>query len=89
MNKYSDFKRISHNLYKLDSEYFRLFAQGITPNGCWLINPEMHQLLDIEAASGNYIYGDKIIQFDCCGTVPASCGYVNAPLFVDCQGCRS
>jgi hypothetical protein len=53
----------ARNLYKHNGLYFRLFAKGITPNGCWLVAPYMLQLIDIDAATGEDVYGQNRIEF--------------------------
>lgn len=67
------YERVGLNLYKRDGKYYRLFATSVTPNGCWLINPAMRELLDIDTATGRDIYGFTISLGD--GTVPASHPY--------------
>lgn len=79
--KYSEFTQKGANLYQIgfnqfeDKRYFRLFGTGITPNGCWIINPKMVELKDIDIASGKDIYGTEIKIDDITGTVSASGGY--------------
>lgn len=51
---------------------YRLFGTGVTPNGCWVVNPEMRELADIDVATGKDVYGSDVLEFDCCGTVNAS-----------------
>ena len=70
MKRYEDFKKVGDNLYRSGSFYFRLFGTGISPNDCWILNPSMKQLTDIETATGNDVYGDIEYIFDVCGTVP-------------------
>ena len=68
--KLEDFTKVNRNLYKdADGKYFRLFATGETPNRCWLINPAMRELLDIDIATGKDIYGGTSTFPDVCGTV--------------------
>jgi len=76
MNSTNDLEKIGANLWKHDNKYYRLFASGITPNGCWLINPIMRELRDIDIATGKDVLGDNIIEFDVTGTVPASYQFV-------------
>jgi len=76
MNSMNDFERVNRNLYKKDKKYFRLFGHGITPNNCWIIAPKMIELVDIDIASGNDVYGDTVIEFDCVGTVSAYYEYI-------------
>lgn len=33
-------------------KYYRLHASGITANGCWLVNPKMVQITDINVSTG-------------------------------------
>lgn len=54
----------SLNLWKSDGKWFRLFANGVTPNGCWLINPKMINLVSIDIETGNDLYSDIIIELD-------------------------
>ena len=73
--EYSSFTMLSDRsgLYKKGSKYYRLFARGITPNGCWLIAPKMVHLKDINIATGKDIYGKSIqIAGGVTGTVNAS-----------------
>jgi len=60
-DKINSFQRINANLWKRGRYYFRLFANGVTPNECWLINPRMVELKDIEISSGNDVYGCRTI----------------------------
>jgi hypothetical protein len=63
-------------LYRRGGIYYRLTASGITPNGCWLINPQLIELIDIDIATGTDIYGSEIIGFGgVTGTVSASYPY--------------
>ncbi len=79
--EYNAFTQIGTNLYKIgfnqfeDKRYFRLFGTGITPNGCWIINPKMVELKDIDIASGQDVYGTEIIFDNITGTVSASGGF--------------
>ncbi|MGD9212417.1 MAG: hypothetical protein PVI90_16670 [Desulfobacteraceae bacterium] len=72
-----EMEQIASNLYKKDGKYYRLYAQGITPNGCWLISPEMRQLIDIDNTTGKDICGFDVIKAsDITGTVSAQNEYV-------------
>ncbi len=73
---YEEFKRVWTNFYKVNNRSYRLFGTGITDNGCWVINPKMVELKDIDIASGNDIYGHEIKISDIIGTVPASREYI-------------
>jgi len=49
------------NLYRIGAKYYKLFANGKTPNDCWLINPAMHGLSDIDVATASPIWnGDNV-----------------------------
>jgi len=76
-NSINDFTQINRNLWKKNSKYYRLTGMGITPNGCWIIAPTMIELIDIDAATGNDIYGAEVIKFDATGTVMTGNEYVN------------
>ena len=68
----NDIEHVNRNLWRKDGKYYRLFAYGVTPNGCWLIAPIMRELLDIGVASGTDVLGDDTLVFDgVTGTVPA------------------
>lgn len=74
----SNYTQIDRNLWKSEStgKYFRLFAQGVTPNGCWLVNARLLELSDIDISTGNDVYGAEIIEAECpCGTVQAGPEY--------------
>ena len=60
----NDIEKVGRNLYKHNGIYYRLFAQGVTSNGCWLINPIMKELLDIDVSTGLDVYGQKTLNFD-------------------------
>lgn len=62
-------------LYKQDGRYYRLFAWGITPNRCWLIGARMIELIDIDAASGEDVYGEDVINYDI-GIIQAGIEYI-------------
>lgn len=55
----SEFEKVGQNLYKKDKIYFRLFATSVTPNRCWLVNPTMVELIDIDIATSKDIYGKQ------------------------------
>lgn len=65
------------NLYqdRTNNKYYRLFGTGISPNACWIVNPVMIELADIDVATGRDILGEHIIRFDICGTVPGNLEY--------------
>jgi hypothetical protein len=77
MENFNSFTQVGRNLYKKDGIYYRLSAIGVTPNGCWLIAPEMIELEDINIATGKDVYGEKKIAFDVAGTVPAGYVYID------------
>lgn len=68
---FKNIKKVGINLYKHEDSYFKMFATNITPNGCWLSNASLKEVLDVDAYSGNYVYGNKVLQFDT-GVVPSS-----------------
>jgi hypothetical protein len=72
---YNEFAKVGTNLYKANGDYYRLFGTGITDNGCWIINPKMVELKDIDIVTGNDIYGTEIKINDITGTVSASREY--------------
>jgi len=67
--KFTDFEKTARNLYKMGGRYYRLHGTGITPNGCWVINPVMVELKDIDIATGNDVYGERIVIDNIAGTV--------------------
>ena len=69
--RFIDFNKINRNLYRLGNKYYRLYGTGITDNGCWVINPIMRELIDINIASGLDIIGTEIKIDNICGTVNA------------------
>lgn len=73
---YKEFEQIRSNLYKANNTYYRLFGTAITDNGCWIINPKMVELKDIDIASGNDIYGTEILINNVVGTVSACNAYI-------------
>ena len=73
---YNEFERTGRNFYKANNHSYRLFGTGTTDNGCWVINPKMVELKDIDIASGNDVYGQEIKINDITGTVPATSGYI-------------
>lgn len=58
------------------NRYFRLFGTGTTPNGCWVINPKMIELEDIDTTSGKDVYGPEILINDITGTVSSCNQYI-------------
>jgi hypothetical protein len=75
-NSINNFERTARNFYRFNGKAYRLFAKGITPNGCWLIAPKMIELVDIDVATGNDVYGKETIEFDVTGTVQAGCEFI-------------
>ena len=75
-NTLNQFERLGNNLYRTGVGYWRLFAKGITPNGCWLIAPKMILLKDINIATGSDVFDSAELLFDACGTVPATYPYI-------------
>lgn len=68
----NDIEKVGRNLFNYDGRYYCMFATGITPNGCWLINPVLRELVDIEPSTGIRVYGEGVLEFDgIVGTVPA------------------
>ena len=76
-NSINDFERTNRNFYKANGKSYRLFAQGVTPNGCWLINAKMVELVDIDVATGKDVYGKDVIEFEATGIVGAPREYVH------------
>lgn len=72
------FEKVGRNLWKYDGHYFRLFGKGITPNGCWLAGAQMRELVDIDVATGNDIYGNWIQDLEL-GTVGIYDEHVRLP----------
>jgi hypothetical protein len=76
---FNQFEQTGHNLYKWGDNtvrYFRLFGTGITDNGCWIINPKMVGLKDINIKTGKDVYGAEIKMHDVTGTVSATKEYI-------------
>ena len=76
--KITDFTQERSNFWrsKDGKKSYRLFAHGITPNGCWLIAPKMVELVDIDIATGNNIYGQELVFQDAIGTVSGSYNFI-------------
>lgn len=72
MDNLDTFEKIpcTANLWKRDGKYYRLHGEGVTPNGCWRINPRMVGLSDIDATTGNDVLTGETIALDM-GTVNA------------------
>jgi hypothetical protein len=71
-------EQVGRNLYKFEGKFYRLFGKGVTPNGCWIIAPEMRELKDINVATGKDVYGEDVLQFDgVTGTVGAPREHIN------------
>lgn len=69
------------NLYmnKESGKYYRLFAKGITPNGCWLVAPKFIELVDIDTATGQDVYGDDVYSLpDVTGTVSSYIEFITS-----------
>ncbi len=75
--QYSEVTKIRTNLYRANNRSYRLFGTGITPNGCWVINPKMVELVDIDVASGADVYGTESPIDDVTGTVAAGNQFVS------------
>ena len=73
---FNEFEQRGTNLYKMNKTYYRLFGTDITPNGCWVINPKMVELKDIDIPTGKDVYGTEIIINDVIGTVSAYKEYI-------------
>lgn len=73
----NDFVVVYRNLYKHNGKYYRLFAKGVSPNGCWLTAPVMIELKDIDVSTGNDIYGPSNFVFDVWGSVQAGVEYIH------------
>ena len=69
------FERVGRNLYRTGAGYWRLFAGGVTPNGCWLYGSMMVELVDIDASTGADVFGPAEV---CLGegTTPGCMEYV-------------
>lgn len=67
------FENKGRNLYQSGAGYWRLFAHGVTPNGCWLVAPKLVELVDIDTATGTDVYGTAEVDLDC---VPFSYEYI-------------
>ncbi len=68
----NNYEMVGRNLYKANGKYYRLFGHGVTPNGCWIIAPELRELVDIDIATGLDIFGSDVVKFDVTGSIPAS-----------------
>lgn len=75
-NSINDFTQINRNLWKRNGKYYRLTGMGITPNGCWIIAPTMVELIDIDIATGNDVYGAEMVKFDATGAIMAGHEYI-------------
>ena len=76
--KITDFTQERSNFWrsKDGKKSYRLFAHGITPNGCWLIAPKMVELVDIDIATSSEIYGQELSFSDVTGTVPGTYNFI-------------
>ena len=72
MKNLNEFEKVqdSTNLWKRDGKFYRLRGEGVTPNGCYRINPTMHGIADIDAATGMDVLTGEVISLDY-GTVSA------------------
>ena len=75
---FSQMVQVNRNLWKHEKTYYRLFADGKTPNGCWLVNPKMVELKDIDIATGSDVYGGAVVCFGCIGTVQAGPDFITS-----------
>ena len=75
-NSFHDFKMVGRNLYFRYGIYYKLHGTGITPNGCWVINPKMVELVDVDVPTGQEVWGQEIVIHDIAGTVPAQREYI-------------
>lgn len=68
-----------NNLYKhkVFGTYYRLFGHSITPNGCWITGAFYRELKDIDAATGNDIYGEDVVPMGD-GTVQSGPAFIRA-----------
>jgi hypothetical protein len=73
---YNEFEKVRNNFYRANNKSYRLFGTGITDNGCWVINPKMVEIEDIDIATGNDVYGEEIKINDITGTVAAQNPYL-------------
>lgn len=77
MPNFNQFEKSIHNrnFYKFEGKSYYLFAKGVTPNGCWLIAPEMREVTDIDVATGKHIFSGEVYKLEVTGDVPSSCVY--------------
>ena len=76
----NDLEHRGRNLWTYEGRYYRMYANGITPNNCWLIAPELRELVDIDVATGDDVYGPGRLEFDgVTGTVPSAFEYIRKP----------
>ena len=66
-----EYATFNTNLYKRNGIYYKLFATGISTNGCWLNNAKLVEIKDVIAETGEYDYGSIEIIFEPCGTIPS------------------
>lgn len=71
MNSINEFTQVGTNFYKRGAKYFRLFGRGVTPNGCWILAPEMREVVEFDIATGKDIFGTETVKFDVTGSVTA------------------
>lgn len=70
-----EYAQVGRNLYRRGDKYFRLFGVGVTDNGCWIIAPEMREMIELDIASGKYIYGPEVVKFCVMGEVTADVAF--------------
>lgn len=61
--KFDEVEKINRNLYIYNKHYYKLFASGVTPNGCWVVNALLREIIDIESESGTDVFGSSMILF--------------------------
>ena len=66
-----EFERVNRNLWKRNSKFYRLFGERVTPNHAWIIAPRMVELVNIDTATGDDVYGSDICDLGLAGTVSA------------------
>lgn len=74
-----NYRKHNRTLYQYGEKYYRLHATGRTPNGCWLANPILVGLSDIDVADGRDVITGEVIHLDY-GTASASNDYVFVPM---------
>ncbi len=64
MKNLTDFTHVQGALWKIEAKYYRLHGDGVTPNGCWRVNPRMVGISDIDATTGNDVLTGEEIALD-------------------------